>query len=98
MKPRRTHNSTDVLRLPGGTEDNDLWITAVLDTDSDLTLQSVWEPTPEERQAIADGDNVLLIVWANGHPPVAVGVADQGDWPLGKKPDPPMEEEPRGGA
>ena len=35
---------------------------------------SVWEPTPEERQAIANGQNIRLGVgWIGAFPPVSLG-------------------------
>jgi hypothetical protein len=52
---------------------------------------SVWEPTAGEREAIAPGANIELIVWGTGTPPVAMTTTDA---PLGK---PPAErEEPVG--
>lgn len=83
MRPRRTHNSDFTFTLAGGTEDNDLWVERVVSDHGDA-FQSVWEPTPEERERIANGENIYLIVWFPGHPPVAMGVTDQ---PLGKAPD-----------
>lgn len=83
MKPRRTHRSDTVFRLPGGTEDNDLWVERRVDESNFPVLESVWEPTDEERAAIAEGQNVYLLVWGGGHPPVALGVTDV---PLGKAP------------
>lgn len=82
MKPRRTWRSDTVFRLPGGNEDNDLWVERRADETGRPVLESVWEPTPEEREAIARGDNVYLLVWG-GQPPVALGVTDV---PLGKPP------------
>lgn len=71
MKPRRTHESNKVYRLQGGTEDNDLWVTEAVQEGTPIIV-SVWEPTLEERQAIADGENIELAVWG-GQPPVALG-------------------------
>lgn len=81
MKPRRTHFSNFTFVLDGGTEDNDLWVEATT-SDQGPCLKSVWEPTDEEREKIAKGENVYLVVWGEGHPPVALGVTDE---PLGKK-------------
>lgn len=82
MKPRRTHGSTGVLALPGGTENNDLWYEAAVDDGEHPVIQTVWEPTAEERAAIAAGENVYLLVWGSSHPPVAMGVTDE---PLGRR-------------
>lgn len=84
MKPRRTHYSNSVLRLPGGNEDNDLWVTRDKHADSDdLVRCSTWEPTDDERKAIANGENIELIVWGEGHPPVAIRT---NNYPLGAPP------------
>lgn len=37
---------------------------------------SKWEPTEEERRAIAEGGAVYLFVYGDGHPPVAVSGTD----------------------
>lgn len=74
VKPRRTHESNRVYRLPGGTEDNDLWVTETFDSErpEQQVIVSVWEPSPEERAAIAAGANLELAVWGE-QPPVALG-------------------------
>lgn len=84
MKPRRTHTSTKVFRLAGGNEDNDLWVEIMEDDRHNPVIASTWEPTAEERQEIADGANVLLMVWGQGTPPVAVSTTKV---PLGKPPE-----------
>jgi hypothetical protein len=87
MKPRRTHNSNGVFHLQDGNEDNDLWIEQVVHSDKTVTLESVWEPTEEERRAIAEGANIRLIVWwTGGLPPTALETTTV---PLGKPPDSP---------
>lgn len=72
MKPRRTVESTGVLRLPGGNEDHDLWYQSCVTPLGTHVFETVWEPTDEERAAIAGGANVELNVWGAQHPPVAV--------------------------
>ena len=84
MRPRRTHESNNVFRLLGGTEDNDLWVRVDTDSEGFPIVRSCWVPTDEERQAIADGANVELCVWGQGHPPVSMGVVR---YPLGKAPE-----------
>jgi hypothetical protein len=82
MKPRRTVRSTGVLRLEGGNEDNDLWFESTATDDGQHVFETVWEPTEEERAVISSGQgNVYLLVWGDGHPPVAMGVTGI---PLGK--------------
>jgi hypothetical protein len=83
MRPRRFHAATGVFALPGGTEDNDLWVERQV-VEGHPVIRSVWEPSEEERRAIADGANVTLMVWGSGTPPVAIAVTRE---PLGKKPD-----------
>jgi hypothetical protein len=83
MRPRRTHSSTNVFRLEGGTEDNDLWVTIRHPEGEGPVVCSVWEPTDEERARIAAGENVRLSVWG-GQPPVAIDVTAE---PLGKPPE-----------
>lgn len=81
MNTRRTHNSNFTFRLEGGTEDNDLWVHR--DEENGL-ITSTWVPTDEERVAIANGENIELIVWGQGHPPVALRTTTVA---LGKAPD-----------
>lgn len=83
MKPRRTHTTNKVFRLEGGNEDSDLWVEQALDSDGDPILISTWEPSDDERQRIANGENVALVVWGTSTPPVLVTVTDA---PLGKPP------------
>jgi len=83
MMPRRTPSSNVVFRLPGGNEDNDLWVKCD-QIDGQPTIQSTWVLTDEERSAIARGDNVELIVWGEQQPPVCVRTTDE---PIGRKGD-----------
>jgi len=83
VRARRTHFTTRVFRLPGGTEDNDLWVYDLVSDDGHHVIASVWEPTEAERKAIAAGENVRLLVWGDGIPPLAVDTTDE---PLGKAP------------
>jgi hypothetical protein len=66
--------------LPGGNEDNDLWLERTTDSDGDPVLSSCWTPTDDERLQIAAGANVELVVWGTGHPPVLMRVVT---YPLG---------------
>lgn len=75
MRARRTEHTNRVLKLPGGTEDNDLWFYEV-EQDGQRIICSVWVPTEEERNRIANGENIRLLVWG-GHPPVALDITDE---------------------
>jgi hypothetical protein len=76
MMPRRHAGSNVVFRLPGGTEDNDLWSEVTNGSDG-IQIRSLWVPSDEERKQIAEGANIELIVWGGTHPPVAVVIADK---------------------
>lgn len=71
MRPRRTPQSNSVFRLPGGTEDNDLWVEKG-QIDGEAVIRSLWVPTEEERRAIAEGANLELVTWGAGTPPVSL--------------------------
>jgi hypothetical protein len=79
VKPRRTPHSNQVFRLVGGNEDNDLWVEQTT-SEQGACLRSVWQLTDDERARVAAGENVYLIVWGTGTPPVALGVTAE---PLG---------------
>jgi hypothetical protein len=84
MRARRTHNTKRVFHLPGGTEDNDLWVYDLDDGRGNHVIASVWEPTEEERKRLAEGWNIRLLVWGDGIPPFAMDTTDE---PLGRDPD-----------
>lgn len=89
MKSRRTHVSEHVFSLPGGTEDQDLWVAVYGPHDGTAPSQcfgSTWVPSDEERQAIADGANIELLVWGGDHPPVGLRLSR---YTLGKRPETP---------
>jgi hypothetical protein len=46
-------------------------------------IGSTWVPTDEEREAIAAGANIELLVVGTGHPPVQLRLSE---YQLGKKP------------
>lgn len=81
MKPRRTHLANFVYRLEGATEDADLWVYKHRDPEGFPVIRSCWVPTAEERAAIANGANIELVVWGDGHPPVAMQLNET---PLGR--------------
>lgn len=85
MKPRRTVTSTKVFTLPGGNEDNDLWVTEYEDDRAGEIIGSTWVPTDAERTQIAAGANIELLIWGTGMPPVALRTST---YVLGKPPAP----------
>lgn len=72
MKPRRIRSSNVCLSLPGGNEDNDLWVEVARDTEGAPVFMSTWEPSEAERRLLAEGGTVSLVVWGKAHPPVAI--------------------------
>lgn len=84
LNPRRFHSANKVWRLEGGTEDNDLWALNHEVNDQVMgvmpAVTSVFVPTDEQRQQIADGANIALTV-IGGQPPVMMRLTDE---PLGK--------------
>lgn len=84
MRPRRTHDSTHVFMLQEGNEDNDLWGHYEPDEQGRPLLCTVWAPTDKERERIANGENVKLLVWTVRPFPMAMELTDV---PIGKKPE-----------
>lgn len=73
MRPRKTPTSTNVFVLPGGNEDNDLWVEKT-EIDGQPVILSVWDLDDEERAAVAAGGTIELATWGIGHPPVSLAV------------------------
>lgn len=84
IRPRRTHLTDKVFRLPGGTEDNDLWARITTDERDVPVVCSTFVPTDEQRARIAAGENIELCIWGGGQPPVSVHLTDT---PIGKAPE-----------
>lgn len=74
MRPRRTERTKTCLELPGGNEDNFLWMEEAVSAEGHSVMVSYWEPNEEERAAIAAGKKICLLVWGGSHPPVAMAV------------------------
>jgi hypothetical protein len=77
VRARRTERTNKVFTLPGGTEDNDLWVEEVHDEAGRSIQRSVWALTDDEREAIMQGANINLYVWGSGHPPVMMSLTDE---------------------
>lgn len=84
IRPRRTHLTDHVFRLPGGTEDNDLWTRVTVDESEHPVICSTFVPTDAQRRRIAAGENLELIIWGTAQPPVALRLDDT---PIGKPPE-----------
>lgn len=80
LRPRRFHSANKVFSLPGGTEDNDLWVRLHKIDDEIigecLAMTSVFEITDEDRALIAGGANVALTLLGT-QPPVMVRLTDE---------------------
>lgn len=63
-----------MLSLPGGNEDNDLFVQVIEEDGRVPIFLSQWEPTKSERAKIANGERINLLVWGKQHPPVAMTV------------------------
>lgn len=86
LKSRRTARSTGVLKLPGGNEDNDLWMEKREDDGGNPMVWSTWVLTDEQRKQVTEGSNITLLVWGETTFPLAMMVDDV---KIGKPPPPP---------
>lgn len=77
MRARRFPMANAVYSLVGGTEDNDLWVEQGETVDGTPYLRSVWDLTDNERQEVADGHNICLVVIGTGTPPVQMMVTPE---------------------
>lgn len=76
MRPRRTPRTRDCLELPGGNEDNYLWMERASMEGAPVML-TYWEPTAEEIARIVGGEKIVLIMWGTVHTPVAMSTESQ---------------------
>lgn len=73
MRPRKTPDSNTVYTLPGGNEDNDLWSEKGQNEETgEQYVVSEWDFTPAEREAIAVGGRVQLVIHSGVVPPVSM--------------------------
>lgn len=80
MTPARIENATTVLGAPAGWEDQTDLPCAGLPVRVDIVegmpcLVSAWTPLPEEIAAIVAGGAVILHIFQDQHPVVALGVS-----------------------
>lgn len=69
MRPVKVAQSNIVYRGPTA-EIGDLWCQRV----SPGQIASVWEPSDEERQLLAEGGRVELVLWSEPIPPISLAV------------------------
>lgn len=77
MRPTQHPSNNDVLGAPPGVsieQCRPLYITRVMFDSGIPAVWSYWEPSPEERAAIAAGAPVRFSCWGMTHPPVSIGV------------------------
>lgn len=78
MKPVKTVNSSVVYRGGGDTQDLNCDREAVgIDGRVFFAVSSVWEPSEEERRAIAEGANIKLYIYNEPIPPVGIGITNE---------------------
>jgi hypothetical protein len=75
MRPVRTERSNKVFTAPAGQEYEVRDLHVEVDLDEPRWVKSVWEPTPEEREQIANGANIAL--FCHGQPPVSLEVTSE---------------------
>lgn len=74
MRARRTPECNAVYALPGGNEDNDLHVERITTPDMEPLVISEWEFTPTEREAVAIGGRLQLIIHSHVVPPLGMAV------------------------
>jgi hypothetical protein len=89
VRPTDFPEKTRVLQKPPGMTDEECQPLAIHDTGEQLI--SRWEPTPEERRAIAAGAPIWLSVTGRGHPPVNLEVVSPFDEPVPAPPELPAK-------
>lgn len=72
MRPVKTPQTNTVYKLPSGTEENDLWVEAGMGPGDQPVTISEWEFSPVEREAIAVGGRVQLIIHSHIVPAVSL--------------------------
>ena len=77
MRPTQHPSNNAILRAPEGVnveQCRPLAITRAQYPDGMDVVMSYWEPTAEERKAIAEGALIAFQCWGRTHPPVYIGV------------------------
>lgn len=79
VRQKKTPTTNHVFELPGGNEDNSLFVEVHLDDQQRPVITSVWELNDRERAQIAEGATIELHVWGKGTPPVALSIGPSMD-------------------
>lgn len=74
MQPSHFRQANLVLKAPPGEEENVVDLPVFANRDEN-TVTSLWLPTDEEREIIAQGGGIAVTIWGLTHPPVMVGAA-----------------------
>jgi hypothetical protein len=74
MRPVETPFTNVTLTLPDGTEENDLPAERAVDGLNRACFITTWKPDAFELAQLRRGAAVRLVVWGEGHPPVALSV------------------------
>lgn len=94
MNPIKHASTNAVLQPPPGTTPDQvqpLPITRVVFESGIPAVWSYWQPSDEERSAIAAGAAVRLSIWGHTHPPLNLGVDEEHQVP---EVSPPKESRP----
>lgn len=88
MRSIKTPSCNIVLKLPGGTDLNDLHATRIhaydpnlgeTEADAHPAFESEWALEPEERRRLAAGATLTFVCHGDGHPPVSFTVGAPGE-------------------
>lgn len=74
MRHTQHPTNNDVLRAPPGVPHEECQPLRIGYTDGTLGVRSYWQPSKQEREALAAGALVCFECWGTTHPPVAIGV------------------------
>lgn len=74
LRPVRHEHSNIIMLAPPGTAISDLHAELVADEDRNPIVLSTWELTAEQRQRVAEGAQVTLMIWEYPMPPVALAI------------------------
>lgn len=76
MRARNFLTANKVYELKGGDRSNDLHVLEGVHPDWGPCITSVWVPTDEERQKIADGHNIELTTLGRRTPPLMMTITN----------------------